>query len=124
MKELIAKFVNLESELSDKHGSFALFGLFIRQDVQDLWDVVLSAKWIGKDKKKVLQEIVKKLKKNLTNQETTKISRIVILEITDPFVINVNSVIRVEHNVTEFVDCIFNNMMIKHAYIITSIRTT
>jgi hypothetical protein len=63
---------------------------------------------------------VDKIKSKLTSAEMLRISRVVLLEPTNPLVINVNNSIQLEHKFNEFVDCTFNGIFIKHAYIVTS----
>ena len=40
MKNLLERFIKLEREVSKEMGAFNLFALFLREDEQDLWDIV------------------------------------------------------------------------------------
>lgn len=122
MKSLIDKFATVEKNISDEKTGFVLFALFLREEAQDKWDLVLSAKWFEDDKKKTLDYIVKKIKNKLKLQNMTRISRIILLHPFDQFVKTINNAIKIEHGKTEIIDCQFNNIFIKHAFIITSKR--
>lgn len=120
MKQLVDKFLNLEKEISQEKGAFSLFTLLLRDESQNKWDIVLSAPWFSKDKTPILKYVVNKLRKKLEQKALMGLSRIILLDYNDPFVLNVNSIIKTEHNITEFRNCQFNNIYVKHAFIITS----
>jgi len=120
MISLVDKFITVEKTISDEKSSFTLFALFLREEAEDKWDLVLSANWFEDDKKKTLDYIVKQIKNELEPQDMVEISRIILLEPSHPLVQTVNSVIRTEHGKAEFVDCRFSNIFVKHAFIITS----
>jgi len=123
MKTIIEKFISIEKELAEEKGSFVLFALFEREDaLLDKQDVVISASWLGKNKKKPLRLIVDKINSKLTSEELINLSMVVLLEPTDNLVKDVNDFIHIEHGKAELVDCTFNGISIKHACIITSKR--
>jgi hypothetical protein len=122
MNKVIEELRSVEKELAEEKGTFVLFALFEREDVQDRWDLVVSAPWFGKNRKETLQFIVDKVNSRLTPVDIVMLSRVVLLAPTDAFVRNVNSVIRVEHGTSEFRDCVFNGIPVKRAYIFTSMR--
>lgn len=45
--EFPTKLGRLEAKVSAQKGPFALFALFMREDVPDRWDLVISAPWIS-----------------------------------------------------------------------------
>ena len=49
--ELTEKFTRLESQIAQEKGDFTLFALFMREDVPDRWDLIVSAPWLGDDKR-------------------------------------------------------------------------
>jgi len=51
-KKLVEKFVSVEKEIAEDRGPFVLFGLFEPEDHPNIWDVVVSSDWIGRDRKK------------------------------------------------------------------------
>lgn len=123
MKKIIEKFISIEEELADEKGSFVLFALFEREDaLLDKQDVVISASWLGENKKETLRFIVDKINSKLTSEELIRLSRVVLLEPTNDLVNDVNNTIYVEHGNVELVDYTFNGIPIKHARIITSKR--
>jgi len=118
MRPLVDKLKTIELAISKEKGKFALFALFVRPHVQNVWDLVVSAPWIGKQKKETLNYILEKI----DPKDLMAISRVVILEPTDPFVQMVNNFIATEHSSGEFQNCTFNNVFIEHAFIVTSQR--
>ena len=63
MKEQAVKLKQVENELSNTNGSFELFGLFLREDAPNKWDLLISADWARGKKKESISLIVQKLKK-------------------------------------------------------------
>src|SRR3954466_14542756 len=84
MRDLAEKLRGLERTLSEEKGPFNLFALFLREDAPDVWDLVVAAKWIEDDRPAALLDISKRVRAFLRQDEITKISRVVIVERTDP----------------------------------------
>jgi len=123
MKTIIEKFISIEKELADEKGSFVLFALFKREDaLLDKQDVVISASWLGKNKKEALRFIVDKINSKLTPEEVINLTMVVLLEPTDNLVKNVNTAVNVEHGNVKMLNVTLNGIPIKHAHIITSKR--
>ena len=122
MKELIDKLRQLETEISQKKGDFSLFALFLREDAQNKWDLVASAPWFWSDKKKTLDYLSKKLRSRLTSDEFLTLSRIVLIEESDPTLHALQQAFQVHHTPIEVQGCNLFGLQIQHAYIITSMR--
>ena len=118
--ELPAKFAKLESDVAAARGDFTLFALFLREDVPDRWDLIISAPWASADQKQSLDYLVSKIKSDLGPADLTQLSRIVFIDPTDVSVRNLNQAIHVEHGSVEVRDSNFFGLPIKHAFIITS----
>ena len=56
----IEKFRRAMQDISATRGEFILFGLFLREEAPDKWDLVISAPWLETDKLKALREFVEK----------------------------------------------------------------
>jgi hypothetical protein len=85
-KHIINKLESLEKYIADEKGEFYLFGLFLREEAENRWDLVIAAPWLNSDSMEDLKYIASKLKSYLKNNELLYISRIVILELNDPMV--------------------------------------
>jgi hypothetical protein len=120
MKDLVAKFVELETEMAKEKGNFSLFALFLREDVPDRWDLVVSAPWFGDNQKVILDYLVNKIKSRLKDAELLLLSRIVLVSSTDPTLKAIHKAFEIEHGMVEVQNSNFFGLMIKHAYIITS----
>jgi hypothetical protein len=120
MKQLAEKLVFIEHEVSSEKGEFSLFGLFLREDLESKWDLVVSASWIEPDKEHALDYLAKRLQSHLQPQELLTISRIVLVDENSPASEAVHRAIRVEGGTAEVQDSNFFGLQIKHAYIITS----
>ena len=120
MKPLAEKLVSLESQISREKGAFALFALFLREEMQDRYDLVVSSSWIEEDKKAALDYLAKRLRSFLEPQELLSLSKIVLVDLDNPSLRAVNKAANVEHGLSEVRDDIFFGLEIKHAYIITS----
>ncbi|MGB8992395.1 MAG: hypothetical protein WCD80_10095 [Desulfobaccales bacterium] len=122
MRELLDKLKVLESRLSKEKGNFKLFALFLREEAEDKWDIVVSASWLESNNKESFNYLARELKSSITNQELLLISRIVVLDEGNPGLEAINRAFHVEHGLAEVRDSIFFGLQIKHAYIITSTR--
>jgi hypothetical protein len=122
MKELAEKLSGLERTLSAEKGPFNLFALFLREDAPDVWDLVVAARWIEEDRPAALLEISKRVRAFLRPDEITKISRVVVVERTDPALKAIASAISIDHGVAEIANSTFFGLAIRHAFIITAQR--
>jgi len=87
---IIDTFVALHREVAAERGDFALFAVLEREDNPGRWDVVLAASWFGEDKKLPLDYIIGKIEARLSPQERRSLSRVVLLDPSDAFVVTVN----------------------------------
>ena len=122
MNEIVKKLVQTEQEMAAEKGRFLVFALFLREDAPDLWDVVVAAPWVTKNKSDSLQYMSNKLRAVLNPNEFIKLSRIVIIEPDNPALAALQQAISIEHGTTEINDSTFFGLQIKHAYLITSRR--
>ena len=122
MNELVQKLVTLEMDLSTERGGFLLFGLFLREDSVDLWDLVISALWLEPHGKRSLEFIAEELKSRLETHELVSISRIVLLEPSNSGMKAIHQAVSIEHGEAKFQDTDFFGMQMRHAYIFTSKR--
>lgn len=120
--EFTEKFARLESELAQEKGSFTLFALFMREDVPDRWDLIVSAPWIAEDQQAAVNFFVAEIKSRLGADALIQLSRIVVVDPEDAAVQKLNRAIRVEHGNVEIWDNQFFGLAVKHAQIITSQR--
>ena len=122
MKELVSKFVSLEQEIAQEKGNFAFFALFLREDVPDRWDLVVSAPWFSTDTKETLDYLVGKIKPRLKESELLMLSRIVLVSPSDLSLRAIHKAVQIEHGAVEVSNSNFFGLVIKQAYIITSKR--
>jgi len=113
-------FRDLESDVATAKGEFVLFALFMREDVPDRWDLMVSAPWIGDDKQGVVDYLVGEIRSRMGTQALTDLSRIVVVDPNDAAVQALNRAIRIEHGGVEVKDSNFFGLQVKHAFIITS----
>jgi len=122
MNEIVKKIDQTEKEMATEKGRFLVFALFLREDALDLWDVVVAAPGVTKNKSDSLQYMSNKLRAVLNPNEFIKLSRIVIIEPDNPALVALQQAISSEHGTTEIKDANFFGLQIKHAYLITSRR--
>ena len=122
MREIAEKLVRAEQEMAAHKGRFLVFGLFLREQAPDVWDLVVAAPWVVENKSASLQYISDKISSALQPDELVKLSRIVLVEPDNPSVAALHQAIKVEHGISEIKDCHFSGMEIRHAYLITSQR--
>lgn len=122
MNEVVDKFAALEAQIAERKGDFSLFALFLREDVPDRWDLVISAPWVGQKKQEAVDYVIAEIKSRLGSQNLITLSRIVLVDPDDASVRAVNKAFHVEHGRVEVKDSNFFGLPIKHAFIITSKR--
>ncbi|MGI8838638.1 MAG: hypothetical protein ACR2H4_18640 [Pyrinomonadaceae bacterium] len=120
MRELLGKFVELERNLSRERGEFSLFALFLREDASDKWDLIAAAQWIEADRKEALAHITTQIQQLFNAEELVRLSRVVLVDQSNPAVEAINQAVRCQHGQNEVRDSNFFGLQIKHAYIITS----
>lgn len=86
MKEILNKLKSVVESLEKEHQFMLLFALFLREDSLEKWDVVVSATWLSSSQEKAYEIVVSKIQSVLDTSELSKLSRVVILDSTDPVV--------------------------------------
>ena len=74
IKHIINKLESLEKEIADAKGEFSVFGLFLREDAENRWDIVVAAPWLNSDSMEDLNYIVSKLNYYLKNNKQPSIN--------------------------------------------------
>jgi len=120
MKDLAQKLAPGAQTLTDEKGPFNLFALFLREGAPDVWDLVVAADWIERDQSRALAEISKRVSAFLRPSEITRISRVVIVEKTNPSVKAIASTMPISHGVAEVANSTFFGLAIRRAFIITA----
>jgi hypothetical protein len=80
LEEVVKKLAGVAKELKADGGPLDLFGLFLREDSPELWDVVVAAPWLKPDERSSFERVARRLREALTNDELAGLSRVVILE--------------------------------------------
>jgi hypothetical protein len=122
VSDLQEKFGEFESQVAADKGGFTLFALFLREEVPDRWDLIVSAPWTGDDKREAVNYFVSEIKSKLGDAGLTSLSRIVVVDPQDAAVQAINRAIQIEHGNVEVRDSNFFGLPIKTAYFITSMR--
>jgi len=120
MEEIIKHLIEVEKKIAKEKGDFKLFGLFLKEDAEGKWDLVVSASWAQENGRKSLAYIIREIQGKLKKEDLLKFSSVQVLEPEHPFVKVVNRAISTKHSSIELKHCYFNNILIKHSFIITS----
>jgi predicted sugar kinase len=86
-QKLLNKFCTLERELAEEKGPFKLFALIELAEVPGQWDVVMSSKELPDKDMETLRFVVNKIYAIVSKKEIVKISRVILLNVNEPFVI-------------------------------------
>ena len=119
----IDKYIEIERELSKRYGSFSLFALFLREDSAGKWDILVASDWIEQNKRESMRLIAGFLQEKLDTEELIRISRIVLIEDSNPALSTFQSEMNIERGNIEIKNSNLFGLPIKHAHIITSRRT-
>lgn len=119
----IDKLRRVMEEVSAEKGEFVLFGLFLREEAQDKWDLVMSAPWLEEGKLKALGEFVEKAASIVGEEELLTLSRIVTLNHDDPNLDAILEAVQVDNGPLELWNRDFFGLEIKHVYILRAKRS-
>ncbi|MBS1789481.1 MAG: hypothetical protein JST85_17285 [Acidobacteria bacterium] len=108
----------IKNKVEAEKGEFVLFGLFLRDEAVDKWDLVVSAPWLEKDKMKGLGEFVKKMASVVGEDEVLTLSRIVTLNHDDPSLEAILQDVQVENDLVEMQGHNLFGLPISQAYIL------
>ncbi len=122
MKEIAEKLKAKERSMAEEKGPFDLFALFLREDAPNKWDLVVAAEWINKNKESALKYIATNIQDTLSQNELLSLSRIAIIDESNPALEAFHRAMHVEHGIAEVQDSNLFGLQIKHAYLITSKR--
>lgn len=120
MKEIVEKLKHQENIMAQEKGPFDLFALFQREDASGKWDLVVASEWIEKNKEASFKYVAGAVQKALSKEELLKLSRIVLIDNSNPSLEALQSAMHIEHGDAEIQDSNFFGLQIKHAYLITS----
>jgi len=119
-QKLLNKFCTLERELAEEKGPFKLFALIELAEVPGQWDVVMSSKELPDKDMETLRFVVNKIYAIVSKKEIVKVSRVILLNVNEPFVIEMERFLSRMNNPKEFFHCEIDDLQIKHAHIIVS----
>ncbi len=122
MNDFVKHIQKVERSISSEKGEFNLFALFLRENSLDKWDLLIAAPWVERNKSDALKRISKEIQQNLTKKEMLKLSRLVIIDKSNPALSAFQKAIDTEHGDAEIKDSNFFGLQIKHAHVITSGR--
>jgi hypothetical protein len=124
MKNFVEKMKQIELEISNEYGPFELFALFRPDTTLRLWDVLVSAKWMGRSDLDSMRIVAKPMNKVFAAQEIVQFSGIVIIPADDAGLRKFQAEVQIEHGLREFRNVTFFDVPVLHAYVITSRHTT
>ncbi|RCR70170.1 hypothetical protein [Larkinella punicea] len=79
MKQMIKKIGSLVDTIAFEKGELSFFALALRED-SIVWDLLIAADWIDKDRKNSLDYLVRKVQGVLTTHELLDLSGIILLD--------------------------------------------
>ncbi|OQY56398.1 MAG: hypothetical protein DRR08_31480 [Candidatus Parabeggiatoa sp. nov. 2] len=118
---LLEKYATIAQTITVDKGPFKLFALFKREYFPWEWDVVLSAPWLPGDKKRdAYRFIFDKIRVILNHEEFINISKLVLLDINEPFVKELQSFLEEHHNPKTLANIEINGVEIREGLMIIS----
>lgn len=121
-RELFQKLKSIERDVSNERGAFEFFGLFLREDAPDKWDLVVAAPWLEEEKDEALRYLSRKVAEVFEPDELLALSRIVLMDHGAPGLEAMLRSVKLVHGSAEIHDCDFFGLAVKHGFIVTSKR--
>lgn len=83
-------------ELVERFARLVLFAQFMREEVPDPWNLMVSARWTGGDSSATVEYLVAQIESKLGDRDLVSVSRIVLIDTEDapsrsstaPFILN------------------------------------
>lgn len=130
-EETLERFLLLERDLAAEQGRFALFGVFLREDAPNRWDVVAVAPWIEASPVSARALFAQRLQAELTLDEVILLSQIAFITPEGPqYDAAMRRIARaaraafgspeVEHGLVEMQDVDLFGQSLARAYVITA----
>ena len=120
--KLKSKLEAAVKSIEKMHGRFTLFGLFLREDSPDKWDLVVAAPWLEEGKLRALGDFVDELRDTISEEEMLSLSRIVTLNYDDPALDAILSGVTIKRGTVQFQDVNLFGLAISHAYIMRAVK--
>jgi hypothetical protein len=118
----LEKLAALELTMSSTRGPFEFFGVLLRENSPEKWDLIVAAPWLDPNQRESYQAIADALQAALTRDEFLEFSRIVILEKGNPLLKDLFAMTSCEHGLFELRDLTLSGISIRIIYILTSLR--
>jgi hypothetical protein len=116
------KLIAILNEITAEKGEPNLFGLFLRREAPNVWDLFIASPWLEKDIRKALAYLANKVKAHLTSDELLSLSRIVILESHYPLLQAIFSAIPAGKEQAVFRNEDFLGLEIRRGYVLKAKR--
>ncbi len=130
-EDMLHRFQRLEKNLSAEHGPFHFFGLFLRENAPNRWDIVASASWIEASHVSARKLFAHRLQKEFPIDELILVTQIAFVV---PEGLQYEAAMRriahavraatgsseVKHGLVELRDMDLFGQTIAHAYILTA----
>jgi hypothetical protein len=120
MTELLGKFQKIAESIAADRGRMKLFGIFLREDSPDYWDVIIAAKWLDDSGISGLRYVSKQISKVLETEEMLDLARIVPMQTTDEAVLQLSEWVAGRQLPAALSDFDFSGTRIKTAYVLSA----
>lgn len=105
-------------EVTKEKGEITLFGLFLREEAPNVWDLVVAGPEFEKDQTETLSYFIRKIKAHFLSDELMSLSRVTILEADNPILAAILNAIPAGQKKTVFRNEDFLGLEIKRAYVL------
>lgn len=116
------KLIAVLNEITAEKGEPNLFGLFLRREAPNVWDLFIASPWIERNRSKAMRYLADKVKAHLSSDELLSLSRIVILESHYPLLQAIYDAIPAGKEQAVFRNEDFLGLEIKRGYVLKAIR--
>ena len=109
-------------KLEPDYGPFILFGLFLREDSPDRWDLLVSSRWLARHKLSGLSEFTQALTRIVGLDEFVRLSRVVTLNRDESGLEAILRAVGVKKGVAELRDVNFSGVQVTHGFVFRANR--
>ena len=115
--EILRKLQNL---IKKEKGEVYLLAAFEHEEIQDRWDIIVSAEKLEADRLNSVRFVVDKLKTLLNKEEIVKVSKVVLFDKNDKLIQDIRKFLSENKNTDKIKDMTIGDLYIRQGLIVRS----
>ncbi len=116
----LEKLKKLGNLIKKEKGEVYLLAAFEHEEIQDRWDIIVSAEKLEADRLNSVRFVVDKLKTLLNKEEIVKVSKVVLFDKNDKIIQDIRKFLSENKNTDKIKDMTIGDLYIRQGLIVRS----